>query len=284
MGYLATIINKIGQMFTMGVGIHLVFSLGGIFFLGFPTVVSVAAYTLAICEKQGMSPWLALIAALIAGLIVSLLFAYLFIKVSADSFAVLGLASVIAFNALALSLDTLTNGVLGISGIKRPELFDSLPALAIAAILVALLMIIFEILLLKTTFGRALRALKENKTSLAALGVSPNKISTIIIVITGIIFSIAGIFMIWQVQFLDPGFGGLHLLVEVLTIGILALRPQIRWVALGTLFVVFVPEALRFLSLPSTILGHLRILLYCTFLIVLILKLQDKLHIPHRSI
>lgn len=284
MGYLNTLLNKIGHMFTMGIGIHLVFSLGGIFFSGFPTIVGMGAYTLAICEKLGMGPWAACLAALAVSIMISLLFAYLFVKVSADSFAVLGLASIIAFKSLTLSWDTLTNGVLGISGIKRPELLTSLSSLAIMALLVALFMIGFEIVLLKTTFGRALRALKENPTTLEALGVSPKKISSIIIVVSGAIFAIGGMLMVWQVQFLDPSFGGLDMLVEVLTIGILALRPQTRWVGLGTMFVVFVPEALRFLDLPSTIFGHLRILLYCFSLIVLIIKLQDKLYIPQRSI
>lgn len=284
MGYFLTLINKLSQTLIVGIGIHLSFSLGGILFLGFPTIVSVSAYALAISERAGLNPYIALLVAMAAALVVSLLFAYLFVKVSAESFSVLGLASIVAFEALARSWDGVTNGILGIGGIQRPEIFTNLPALVIGTILIAMLVLFLEGVLLQSKFGRALRAFKENPTILEVLGISHQKVSTILIILTGLIFSLGGILIVWQVQFLDPSFGGLTMLIEILTIGILTLKPQVKAVVIATLLVVLLPEILRFTSLPSNIFGHLRVFLYSLILIFLIIKFQNKLFISQRSI
>lgn len=284
MNYLLTIASRLGQNLSMGVGIHTVFSLGGLFFLGFPGVMAVSAYTLAILEMAGWSSGAAFLTALLAAFLMGLFFSLLYVRISDDSFVVLSLISVVAVETLANSWSSLTNGTLGISGIARPALFPDLFSLTVGITLVAILLLMAEYVLLRTPLGRSIRAFKEGALLLSSMGISKNSIGIVLILSSSLIFSLAGIFIVWRVQVIDPSFSSLYLLIEIVTIGIIAMRPQLRYLLLATCFVVLIPELLRFLDLPSTLFGHLRSLLYSTMLIILIHLMRDKLYIHNRKV
>ena len=284
MGYFFTLLARFGIVLSMGTGMHLVFSLGGIFFLGMPTVVSLTAYALAIAEKAGYAPLWAAAIALLVNLCAGLLFAILYLRVSADSFAVLGLASILAFEALTRSWSELTNGVLGLAGIVRPELHAAEWSFGLFNLTLGILIVAGEYVLLQTFWGRALRALKENPVSLEALGISSDRLARNTIILSSLLFGIGSIVMVWQIQFLEPSFAGLMLLIEMLTVGILALKPEVKRVVGGAIFVIALPEFLRFLDLPVTLFGHLRVLLYSILLIVLIRFLNTKISITSRCL
>lgn len=284
MGYFLTILVFYGRTAISSVGIHLVFSLGGIFFLGMPSVVKVGAYTIALAEKQGMSGGVSFFIALSISFLCGLMFAWLFMKVSADSFAVLSLASILAIEALLRSWDTVTNGVLGISGIKRPDLFSTLPSLAIGIIVVVIVLFLMEFILLQTWIGRALRAYKQDEISLQALGVPTMKLAQAAILIASILAGISGIFMAWHIQYIDPMISGIPFLIEVITIGILSLKPKVRSVALMTLLVIVLPESLKFIDFPTSVFGYMRTFSYSIVLIFLILKLSKQQYITKRNI
>ncbi len=284
MGYLLTILANLSGSILSGVGLHLVLSMAGIFFLGYPTIFKIAAYTLAISEKAGLGPELSMLLALAVSLLAALFFCKLFIKVSGDSFAVLGLASILAMEALTRSWDSLTNGVLGIAGIRRPEMMTSLSSLVFAVGFFALIFFTAEYLILKTWIGRALRAYKENEIALQSIGIPTQKLGQKMLLLTSMLGAIAACFFTWRVQFLDPSAFGIPLLIEFLTFAILALKPKMRSVAFSAAFVVLIPEILRFFNFPSAILGYTRILIYALILMVLIRKLSSTFIVTRNSI
>jgi branched-chain amino acid transport system permease protein len=284
MGYFSTVISSFFGSLLAGVSLHGVFSMAGIFFLGIPVVGKVSAYTLAIAQKSGIPPEYAFLLAIIASLLVGLLFAYLFVKVSPDSFAVLGLASLLATEALFKSWDTLTNGILGISGIKRPEMLTSLDSLMACYFVTVILFLILEYVLLKTWIGRAVRAYKQDKNALDALGVSSLRLGQGLIVFSALVYGIVGFLLAWRVQFISPSIQGIPALIEILTIAILAFKPRVSAIIIATLFVALFPELLRFLALPSTVLGYARLLLYSVALLILIYKLSPRLASNNRKV
>jgi len=284
MGYFLTIASFFFNTLIQGVGVHMVLSLAGIIFLGMPTVLKASMYALAIAEKAGISPEISFIIALVTALVVGLLFGFLFTRVSPDSFAVLGLASMLALDALIKSLDKFTNGVLGISGIVRPSWMTDLPAVAIVTVAVALLCLFIELILLKTPFGRRMRAFKEDEITLQSLGINTKKFSRNVIIFCSLFLSVAGSLFLWRIQFLDANFGTVPALVFLLTMGILSLKPKIRYVVLGAGVVTFLPEILRFFQFPSSQMGYIRDFLYAIFLIVLIHQLHTHFITSRRTI
>lgn len=277
MGYLFTQLARFSEAAVMSVGAHLTIAVSGIFFLGIPVNFSLAAYAMVIAQNQGTSLFVSILIALGAVLISSFVFVLAYLKLSADSFTVFTLASILAFDAALKSWDSLTGGVLGIAGITRPEFIGTLIKLAWFQFALAILAFIVEQIILKTHLGRSLLAMKENEYLVESLGISRRHLGAIAITISSFAAAISGIVTVWRLQFLDPSFGGIMLLVEIVTIAIVAAKPKVRWLAFSTLVIVLLPEALRFLNLPSTIVGHFRNLLYALILLVMIKNISARL-------
>lgn len=283
MGYLLTILMKFGIYALFGVGIHLVFSQAGIVYLGMPAIVAFSGYVLAVVEKFGCSPWLAFLIAMAAGLLMGLMLVYFYLKLSADAFTVLGFVSIFALVALFNSWESVTNGTLGIVGVHRPEIISSLFGLTVFALICGIGAFVFDFFVNKSAFGRKLRAYKEFPIVLDAQSINSKKIAVKVIMISTFLFALGGILITWQLQSIEPNFGGQPLLVEILTLGILALSPKILDVLISVLIVVMLPEVLRFVDLSASDIGYLRVILYSVMLIVLIYKFDKKIFV-NRSV
>ena len=281
MGYWLTQLARLSETAISAIGAHLAIAVGNIFFLGIPVMFAMGAYGMVIPQQYGISlPWsIAISMALV--LATSLVFVAAYLKVSRDSFTVFTLTSILAFDALLKSWDKVTGGMLGISGIMRPGFVDSLGKLAWLQFGIMVFILLIEYVLLKSWFGRALQGMKENSHVVESFGISTKVLGSTVIIISSVCAAIAGILAIWRIQFLDPGFGGILILMQIATIAIIASKPKIRWLSGATLFVVLLPEILRFFALPPTMVGHLRDLIYSALLII-ILKTMSKNLLPRK--
>jgi ABC-type branched-subunit amino acid transport system permease subunit len=201
-----------------------------------------------------------------------------------ESLAAISIGSILATEAVLQSLDAFTGGILGISGIARPEILATLPRLALGGAVIVMGILLFEAVLLQTPFGRALRAYREAPDTLDGMGVSSIRLVQTAIVTGSVITSVSASFFTWRVQFIDPSIAGIPTLIELLTISIIAFQPRVRAVAVATVFVTFLPETLRFLHLPATSFGQLRILVYSVLLIVLLHAFAPYFHFSKRSV
>lgn len=270
MGYLFTTIIRIWETVLQSIGSHLTLGLGGILFLGSPVALWGGAYGYAVAAKSGISLGFsfALGIALAAG--AGAIFAFFYTRISNDSFAVITLASVLAADALIRSWDSVTGGVLGIAGVPRLGFGQTLKDLAIFEIYIAGLALGLEAIFIHSQWGRSLRALRENKTALISLGTSAKFIGQMVLFFASIFIGLSGVLTISRVQFLDPTFGGMVLLVQTLTIAIISSAPKTLRLFAVTVMIVLLPEFLRFLDLPISVLGYLRNFIYSLMLIVLI--------------
>jgi branched-chain amino acid transport system permease protein len=270
MGYIINVANKIWETALSAVGGHLTVGLGGILFLGFPVAFWCGTYGYAIAAHDGLSLGLSFVIAILTSGVLGAIYAFFYTRMSNDSFAVITLASVIAMQALLTSWDSFTGGTLGIAGVPRPAFVSTLYALCVLEAVVVVLALTVDALLVRTSFGRSLRALRENKQALTALGTSPNTTGGIAIIFACLFTGLSGVFTIMRIQFLDPTLGDMALLVEILTIAIIANTPKTLRLFGITALVILIPEALRFLSFPDTILGYARDMTYSIMLIAII--------------
>lgn len=270
MGYIFTTINRIWEAALSAIGSHLTLGLGGILFLGFPAAFWCGAYGYAIAARAGIPVGVSFVWGVVLALAAGVIFSFFYARISNDSFAVVTLASVLALEALIRSWDSVTGGVLGIAGVPRLIPHQTLYGLMILQAAIACCGLLFEWLLLESPFGRSLRAIKENKNALTALGTSARWTGQVAIVCASFLAGIAGIVTATRIQFLDPSLGGLVLLVQILTIAILVSAPRTLRLFGITVLIVLLPEMLRFFSLPTSVLGHARNSLYGLMLIALI--------------
>ncbi|MBI2122412.1 MAG: branched-chain amino acid ABC transporter permease [Candidatus Sungbacteria bacterium] len=257
-------------MTLQSIGGHLTIGLGGILFLGAPVALWGGAYGYAIAAKAGISLGTSFAIGVALAACAGAIFAFFYARMSNDSFAVITLASVLAVDALIRSWDSVTGGVLGIAGVPRFGFGQTLKNLAIFEMYIAGLALGLEAIFIHSSWGRSLRALKENKIALISMGTSAKFIGQMVLLFASIFIGLSGVFAISRVQFLDPTFGGMVLLVQILTIAIISSAPKTLRLFAVTVIIVLLPEFLRFLNLPVSILGYLRSLIYSLLLIILI--------------
>ncbi len=270
MGYFLNTLTRIWETTLEAVGGHLTLGLGGILFLGFPASLWCGAYGYAVSAKYGLPIFISLIIGIALSSAMGAVYMFFYSRMSNDSFAVMTLASVLGMDALIRTWDSVTGGVLGIAGVPRFFPDQSLESLIIFETVIVIICLVSESVLLNSSFGRALRAIKENKTALVSLGTSAQLTGQIAVLFASFFAGIGGIFAAMRVQFLDPSLGGLFMLAQILTISMMANSPRTKVFLGATVAVVLLPEILRFFNLPVSILGYSRNLLYGLLLIVLI--------------
>ncbi len=277
MGYLLTQLSRIGNTAISAVGLHLTLSMGGIMFLGFPVAIALGAYSVAIIPRLGVNIWLTIFLSLVSCALLGWFYAELYRRLSAMSFKVITLASILAFDAVVRSWDGLTGGVLGIPGVIRPPFIHNLLDVAVIGLILGVVALCGEWVILRTPYGRALRGIKENKVLVSASGISPESVGMRVIGATCILGGIAGMLFAWRIRYVDPSFSGIPFLIELLTVVILVQKPSTRGLAGAIIFVEILPELLRFFAIPAVVLGQARLLIYSLALIIL----MKTIHSPH---
>jgi len=251
---------------------NFVFGLGALLNLAHLSAYAIGAYTTAILATEHAYPfWLYFPLSIFVSAFFSLLVSAIATRLSQDYFLIGTLAFSALVTALLINWKSLTRGVLGIPGIPRPPFLTSpfvSPELAflILVIVVTLLSLAILLYLFQTPLARALRAQGELEAALVSLGRDTHLIRTLALVISSAFAGAAGSLIALYLSYIDPSSFGLHEMVLVLSIVILG-RPGHFWgVIAATFFLCLLPEALRFLDLPSSVLGPLRQLLYAVIL------------------
>lgn len=189
-------------------GLNLTVGYAGQKSLGQAAFFGIGAYTVALLMKAGISFWLALPAAMAGCFVVGLAVGFPALRVQTIylAFATLGFNTAVW---LAIRNEQwLTGGTMGLNGIPRPTLFGfsfegSLSyyylVLALALVLGTLLW-----LLLRSPWGKAFTALRDNPIRAESLGVNIQAYTLFAFAIGAVYAGIAGGMFACLVQFLDP--------------------------------------------------------------------------------
>ena len=205
----------------------------------------------------------------------SLLIGYVLSKFKGDYYALGSFGFNVIVYSIFLNYQDLTRGPLGIPGIDRPNLFgfsfsDNLPFLVLVAIFATLIFFISKFIA-DSSFGRVLKAIREDEQAIQIFGYKTHQYKLAIFVIGAMIASIAGAFFASYITFIDPSTFTLNESIFVLSIIILGGLANLRGSVLGALFLILLPEILRFVGFPSDIAAQMRVLVYGALLVILML-------------
>lgn len=270
-------------------GLNLTFGLGRLFNLAHVASFAIGAYTTALLSVETEAGFFKCVA---ASMLTSGLFAVLLggisLRLAQDYFAIGTLAFSSVVSSLLINWKSLTRGVLGIPGIPRPVLlgidfYDNTHFLVLI-FLVAVLVQMFFYLLHRGPFGRALRGQAEYDEALLAVGCDTGLIRNLSFLISSATAGLAGSFFAYYLNYIDPSSFSLAEMVFVLTIVVVG-RPGALWgVSAGTLFLVLLPEPLRFIDINSAYLGPARQLLQAVILFSVVYWNRRTLFPPHREV
>lgn len=268
---------------------NLNFGLGGQFNLAHVATYAIGAYTTALLSTGWSNNFFLvfLLSGLLAGLF-ALIIGAISTKLSNDYFAIGTLAFSSIVSALLINWRSLTNGVLGISGIPRPtifghELVENSQFLLLLVIIVLLIQQIFYFIF-RSFYSRQLKAQAEFEPAALALGIKTFFIRQTSFFISAFFAGLAGSFYAYYINYIDPSSFGLHEMVFVLTIVVIG-RPGSFWGCLfACIFLQLLPEFLRRVDIDPSILGPMRQLLYALILYTFVYINRARLFPVKRAI
>ena len=189
-------------------GLNLTVGYAGQKSLGHAAFFGIGAYTVAIAMKAGLSFWLGLpMAALLCfGVGLALGFPALRVQTIYLAFATLGFNTAVWL--VMRNEEWLTGGTFGINNIARPELFgvsfDGNLAYYYFVLAFALVLGLLQWGLLRSPWGKAFTALRDNPIRAESLGVDTRSYTLMSFAIGAVYAGIAGALFGSLVQFIDP--------------------------------------------------------------------------------
>lgn len=251
------------------VSLNLSVGFTGLLNMGHVGFFGIGAYTSALIAMHGYPVWICMIA---GGLVATVFGALLSIPTSrlrGDYLALSTLGFTFIMGSVARNWTELTRGALGIPGI--PKIARDNVNFLIIGILIALLVYIVFRILTHSRFGKSLQATRDDELAAETLGKDTFSLKVAAMAISAFFGGIGGAMYAHYITFIDPsifGMGDLILLFSMLIVGGLA---SVRGSAFGTALILLIPEPLRFVGFPSSILGPAREMIYALLLLLIII-------------
>jgi len=254
--------------------LNLLLGYGGLVSLCQAAFYGIGAYaTTLLMIKFGLNFFASAVIGLIFASIVSLFIAYPSLKLKGDYFILASLGFQIIVFSILYNWVSLTRGPYGIPGIPRPSIFgfkiESPFFFFILSGILFFLIFLFSRGLYNSPFGRVLKSIREDETEAGALGKDIPAIKMWAFVISSGIAAISGAIYAGYVTYIDPTSFTLDESIFILSIVLIGGSGNLKGPLIGAIFMIILPEALRFLGLPNTIAPNVRQIIYGLALIVL---------------
>jgi len=231
-------------------GLNLTVGYAGQISLGHAAFLGIGAYVAAILMRAGLSFWMVLPIAAAACFLIGLVLGFPALRIQHHylAFATQG------FNILVYLFfrneEWLTGGTYGISGIRRPSLFGlslngALPYAYLTYASVLVLGVLLA-LLLRSPWGRAFAALRDNPIRAESLGLNITAYTLLAFAIGASYAGIAGVYFASLVQFIEPAPFNFGASLSMLLMVVVGGSGRFLGPVLGSILVVLLPEWLRF--------------------------------------
>lgn len=260
----------------LGLGLNLVIGYTGLLSIAHAAFYGIGAYVVAILgTSYGMNFFVALILGMILSAIVALAVGIILSKFSGDFYALASLGFGVIVYSTFLNWQGLTRGPLGIPGIDRPNLFgfsfDSNISFLVLALVFATVSFYGCRLLVNSSFGRVIKAIREDEEAISVFGYNTLYFKLVVFVIGAILAAVAGALFAAYITFIDPSTFNINESIFILAIVILGGLSSNRGAVVGAIFLILLPELLRFVGFPSGIAAQMRQLTYGAILVLLML-------------
>lgn len=209
---------------------------------------------------------IALAVMLLTGLF-SWLVSYASVRLKGDYFVIATMGFQLIVYTILYNWTDVTRGPYGIPGIpgfKLLGLFELSGAYAYFALslVMAALVVLVLYRLVKSPFGRTLNAIRADETMVQALGRNTVAFKAWAFFISAAVAGLAGVIYASYVSYIDPTSFTLDESIFILSALFIGGIGNIKGPILGALFVVLLPELLRFVGLPDSVAANLRQIIY----------------------
>ncbi len=241
----------------------------------------IGAYTTALLSVNfGLSIFVTLPLAMLLSGIVAFIVSRIAVKTVDDYFIIITLGIQVVIFSILNNWQEVTRGPLGIPSIPSIEIFgfafDSKLSFFILSVFIVAIIWYLIHNLVTSPFGRVLRALSEDEIFTKSLGKNVYQAKIISFTISGMLASIAGVLYAHYISYIDPTSFTIDESIFILSIVIIGGMRNLKAIFLATVFLVLLPEALRFIGMPSNIAANMRQIIYGIALILVIFQYGNK--------
>jgi ABC-type branched-subunit amino acid transport system permease subunit len=283
--YILFISSLVGIYGLIAMALNVQVGHGGLINFGLVAYVGLGGYAYALLTGTAGLPWIVgLIAAVLVGILTGYLSVAAFLELRREYLAIVALSLGELLRYFYTNESSLTGGVTGIVGLNRPLYNASISVgtsyeitwgiISLVSLVVAFLAIN---LIIKSPFGRLLRAISSDEKICESVGRDVNSIRRKTWVLGSAIFSLAGAFLAIYYNSVFPGFFGTHLTFFIWTIMIVGGLGSSLGVVLATVLIVPFEELTNYLMAATGMLqlAALRGVFY-GLLIVLVLRFRPQ--------
>lgn len=249
----------------------------GLLNLGHVAFYAIGAYTSALLVLNFQIPfWIGLVAGALVAAVFGYLLSFPTLKLKGDYLALGTLGFSIIVEAVLKNWTSLTRGPLGLPGIPKPELFgfafSSLLAYALLVLVLAGIAYFVLVLVVNSPFGRVLRAVRDDELAAMTMGKDTFKSKAKALTLSAFFAGVAGSLYAHYITFIDPTSFSIMETILVFSMVLVGGTGSMRGSVAGAVLLILLPEPLRFLPLPSSIIGGMRQAIYAVLLILVVLK------------
>lgn len=251
--YLVTILIFVCIAIMLGFALNLQWGVGGMVNFGLVGFFALGAYAAGLVALSGAATLAGLLVAAIVCAVASAGLALVTLRLSDEYLAILTLGFGQVIGLVALSEDWLTGGSLGLSGIPRPLaglVPDQHYEIFFLGLLIASLIVMYLALdlLVRSPFGRTLRAIREDEVVAATLGKNVAVMRVKAFAIGGAIMGVAGAFHAFYLTYIDPSQFTATITGYTFMAVIIGGRGSNKGLVLGATIIITLIESTRFLK------------------------------------
>ena len=258
----------------LALSLNMVVGMTGLLSLAHAAFYGIGAYVTAVTMTSlGFNFFASVLLGVVINVMVAIFVGQILSKFKSGYYAILSAGLAIIAYSLFLNAKGITNGPLGIFGIPKPSIFgyaiESNSAFLILSLVILAIVFAIYRYVDKSSFGRGLKAIREDEELATVMGYSVWRMKSIIFSASAAIAGIAGGMFASYIAFIDPSTFQVKESIFLFTIIIIGGLASGVGSIVGALILLSLPEILRFVGLPYEIAAQLQQIIYGLALILM---------------
>ncbi len=280
MNYILHILVMISIYSTLALSLNLVVGFSGLLSLSHAAFYGIGAYIgTLLMMNVGLGFMPALVLAVLGAVLLSLTISVPSLRLKGDFFVLASLGFQVIVFAVLYNWIGLTRGPYGIPGIPRPSIlgleFSSIALFLVLCAAITLACAGIMYLVGNSPFGRTLKAIREDEMAAAALGKNVPWFKVQAFALAAGSAAVAGVLFACYMRYIDPTSFTLMESAFILSIIIIGGTGNVRGPVIGTVLLIVLPEALRFVRIPNAVAANMRQVIY-GLLIILVMRFRPQ--------
>lgn len=258
----------------LAISLNLLVGFTGLISMAQAAFYGIGAYAVALLmTKAGFGFFPSMLCGMIAAGAAAAIVGMILSKFRGDYYIIASAGFTVIIYNILMNWREITNGAIGVFGVPRPVIAGHMLISNLEFLYLCIAFLIGMVLIAQwitsSSFGRALKVIREDEDVARTFGYRPLHYKLMIFVIAAMMAAVAGSLFASYLMFIDPSTFTLPENVFLLAIVILGGLADNKGALLGTFILIGLPELLRFTGFPDEIAAHMQRLIYGLLLVIL---------------